>query len=214
MWQHWQRIISEEAKRYGYGENELEQTETTEIFEDYKETLKGVRKVKVLKPIQFAKLDVGTTYVLMYDTSYMGEPMYKLGADGKKTSGRISGKKIAKAIEGGLIQALKEETEETQFVEDGEIEEETEELTEATPMQKQADFIKGLPAAAVKDIRDLKLPSLKGGVPKNIPMDKMEKLTDILRKHKFKLFNNNDYQSAIVIMQWFDTVHKEEVEVS
>ena len=123
MWQHWQKIISEEAKKYGYGNNELEQTETNEIFEDYKETLKGVRKVKVLKPIQFAKLDVGTTYVLMYDTSYMGEPMYKLGADGKKTSGRISGKKIAKAIEGGLIQALKEETEETQFVEDGEIEE-------------------------------------------------------------------------------------------
>jgi hypothetical protein len=41
----------------------------------------------------------------------MGEPMYKLGAEGKKQSGRISGKKIAKAIETGLAQAIKEEVE-------------------------------------------------------------------------------------------------------
>jgi hypothetical protein len=37
--------------------------------------------------------------------------MYKLGAEGKKQSGRISGKKIAKAIETGLAQAIKEEVE-------------------------------------------------------------------------------------------------------
>ena len=154
MWQHWQKIISEEAKKYGYGENELEQTETTEIFEDYKETLKGVRKVKVLKPIQFAKLDVGTTYVLMYDTSYMGEPMYKLGADGKKTSGRISGKKIAKAIEGGLIQALKEETEETQFVEDGEIEEAKEKYLTG-PGKKDPKRIIGIYTMKGKWIKDM-----------------------------------------------------------
>ncbi len=154
MWQHWQRIISEEAKKYGYGENELEQIETTEIFEDYKETLKGVRKVKVLKPIQFAKLDVGATYVLMYDTSYMGEPMYKLGADGKKTSGRISGKKIAKAIEGGLIQALKEETEETQFVEDGEIEEAKEKYLTG-PGKKDPKRIIGIYTMKGKWIKDM-----------------------------------------------------------
>jgi hypothetical protein len=81
------------------------------LSEDYKATLKGVRKVKIVKPVAFAKLDVGTTYTLMYDTSYMGEPMYKLGAEGKKQSGRISGKKIAKAIETGLAQAIKEEVE-------------------------------------------------------------------------------------------------------
>jgi len=81
------------------------------LSEDYKATLKGVRKVKIVKPVAFAKLDVGTTYTLMYDTSYMGEPMYKLGAEGKKQSGRISGKKIAKAIETGLAQAIKEEIE-------------------------------------------------------------------------------------------------------
>lgn len=81
------------------------------LSEDYKATLKGVRKVKIVKPVAFAKLDVGTTYTLMYDTSYMGEPMYKLGAEGKKQSGRISGKKIAKAIETGLAQAMKEEVE-------------------------------------------------------------------------------------------------------
>jgi len=81
------------------------------LSEDYKATLKGVRKVKIVKPVAFAKLDVGTTYTLMYDTSYMGEPMYKLGAEGKKQSGRISGKKIAKAIETGLAQAMKEEIE-------------------------------------------------------------------------------------------------------
>jgi hypothetical protein len=154
MWQHWQKIISEEAKKYGYGNNELEQTETNEIFEDYKETLKGVRKVKVLKPIQFAKLDVGTTYVLMYDTSYMGEPMYKLGADGKKTSGRISGKKIAKAIEGGLIQALKEETEETQFVEDGEIEEAKEKYLTG-PGKKDPKRIIGIYTMKGKWIKDM-----------------------------------------------------------
>lgn len=79
------------------------------LSEDYKATLKGVRNVKVVKPIGFAKLDVGTTYTLMYDTSYMGEPMYRLGAKGKKPSGRISGKKIAKAIEGGMM--VKEEVE-------------------------------------------------------------------------------------------------------
>lgn len=79
------------------------------LSEDYKATLKGVRNVKVVKPIGFAKLDVGTTYTLMYDTSYMGEPMYRLGAKDKKTSGRISGKKIAKAIEGGMM--VKEEVE-------------------------------------------------------------------------------------------------------
>ena len=39
----------------------------------------------------------------------MGEPMYRLGAKGKKPSGRISGKKIAKAIEGGMM--VKEEVE-------------------------------------------------------------------------------------------------------
>lgn len=82
------------------------------LSEDYKATLKGVRKVKIVKPVAFAKLDVGTTYTLMYDTSYMGEPMYKLGAEGKKQSGRISGKKIAKAIETGLVQAMKEEVDE------------------------------------------------------------------------------------------------------
>lgn len=94
------------------------------------------------------------------------------------------------------------------------VEADVEVLREATPMQKQADFIKNLPAAAVKDIRTLKLPSMKGGVPQNITMDKMSKLTNILKKYNVKLFNNSDYQSAVVIMQWFHTVHKEEVEVA
>jgi hypothetical protein len=89
----------------------INMSESVEVVEDYKATLKGVRKVKIVKPVAFAKLDVGTTYTLMYDTSYMGEPMYKLGAEGKKQSGRISGKKIAKAIETGLAQAIKEEVE-------------------------------------------------------------------------------------------------------
>ncbi|NBR24888.1 MAG: hypothetical protein EBU08_14170, partial [Micrococcales bacterium] len=35
------------------------------LSEDYKATLKGVRKVKIVKPVAFAKLDVGTTYTLM-----------------------------------------------------------------------------------------------------------------------------------------------------
>ena len=43
----------------------------------------------------------------MYDTSYMGDPMYRLynanAPSGKKMSGRISGKKIAKALEGGML---------------------------------------------------------------------------------------------------------------
>ena len=94
------------------------------------------------------------------------------------------------------------------------FEDEVEVLSESTPMQKQADFIKGLPAAAVKDIRALKLPSMKSGIPQNISQDKVNKLTNILKKHKVKLFNNSDYQSMVVIMQWFDTVHKEEVEVA
>ena len=82
--------------------------EEVEIEENYKDTLKGVRNIKVVKPVDFAKnLTVGSTWTLMYDTSYMGDPMYRLynanAPSGKKMSGRISGKKIAKALEGGML---------------------------------------------------------------------------------------------------------------
>lgn len=84
------------------------QKEEVEIEENYKDTLKGVRNIKVVKPVDFAKnLTVGSTWTLMYDTSYMGDPMYRLynsnAPSGKKMSGRISGKKIAKALEGGML---------------------------------------------------------------------------------------------------------------
>lgn len=82
--------------------------EEVEIEENYKDTLKGVRNIKVVKPVDFAKnLTVGSTWTLMYDTSYMGDPMYRLynsnAPSGKKMSGRISGKKIAKALEAGML---------------------------------------------------------------------------------------------------------------
>lgn len=69
--------------------------------------LKGkIRGIKVVKPVDFAKnLVVGKTYVLMYDTSYNGDPMYRLSASGQRLSGRISGKKIAKAIKDGMFVA-------------------------------------------------------------------------------------------------------------
>ncbi len=79
------------------------QKEEVEVVEDYKAVLKGVRMVKLNRPVAFANLEVGPVYSLMYDTSYMGEPMYRLSAPGKKPSGRISGKKIAKAINDNLM---------------------------------------------------------------------------------------------------------------
>jgi hypothetical protein len=80
-----------------FGES-VEENEEVEVVEDYKAVLKGVRMIKLNRPVAFANLEVGPVYTLMYDTSYMGEPMYRLSAPGKKPSGRISGKKIAKAI--------------------------------------------------------------------------------------------------------------------
>ena len=80
-----------------FGES-VENNEEVEVVEDYKAVLKGVRMIKLNRPVAFANLEVGPVYTLMYDTSYMGEPMYRLSAPGKKPSGRISGKKIAKAI--------------------------------------------------------------------------------------------------------------------
>lgn len=78
--------------------------------------LKGVRSVKVVKPVKFANLETGKTYNMSVQGAHAnpslpgGDKLYVL-TSGAKRSGKIISTNLAKAIKAGDLQIVKEETE-------------------------------------------------------------------------------------------------------